>query len=121
MTKKYAQEEAYILAVISNENYSQQELTTEKEKLQFLYDTFIAEYGWHIKRYGMQKALCEWLQGLPSAINIAFYNHDIIALAKQWGSLPENATERQEDKIIDRYFVFMAVRILNLWHRHKIA
>src|SRR5581483_9836688 len=85
-------------------------LETDAEKLQFLRDTFIAEYGFNIKQVGEFKALTSWLQGLPSAISIAFYNHDILKLAQSFGSLPKNASMEQEDKILNNYFPFMAMR-----------
>lgn len=120
MTKAYNQENAYILEAIDGSGYDT-ELTTDKEKLKFLHDTFNAEYGWEVKRIGQHKALSGWLQGLPSSVNIAFYNCDILELAKKWGSLPADASEKQEDKILGNYWNFMAMRIISLWHKHGIA
>jgi len=90
------------------------------EKIQFLKDCFNSEYGWAIPRMGEQKAIHEWLQGLPSAVHIAFYNSDILKLAILWGSLPENATEKQEDKILDNYWNFMANKIGQLFHGYHV-
>ena len=120
--QRYAQEYAYILDCIDSSGYGGTDgealkLETDSQKLRFLRETFESEYGWNIKRVGEFKALTEWLQGLPSVCTIAFYNHDIIRLAKEWGSLPENATEAQEDKILEGYFRFMAMRILGLWDK----
>jgi len=109
----------YILDAIDPSGY---EVTAEKdvEKLLFLHDTFIAEYGWHVEQVGFYNALTGWLQGLPSSISIAFYNHDILELAVLWGSLPDNATEKQEDKILEKYWQFMAMRIQQLFRQYKI-
>lgn len=120
MTKQYAQENAYIMNAIDPEAYEVHR-ETDKEKLVFLFDTFQSEYGWRVKQVGLQTALMDWLQGLPRAINIAFYNHDILKLAKEWGSLPDNASEKQEDKILNNYWRFMSMRIISLWHKHGIA
>ena len=122
MVKSYKQENAYILQAITNEGYSPAELTTDKEKLQFLHDTFLSEKGWSIERDGLLVALNDWLAGLPSSINIAFYNHDILELAEKWGALPANANanDNQCYKITSNYFRFMAMRILSLWNKHGI-
>ena len=94
--------ENYILEAIDGGGYDQDTDTmTPRQKLDFLMQTFKAEYGWLVERKGQFHAMTEWLQGLPSAINIAFMNYDIIELAKGQGSLPLDATDRQEDKILD--------------------
>lgn len=121
MTQKYIQENKYILAAIDASGYDVAAPITDKEKLQFLYETFNSEYGFNIKRVGEFVAMQEWLMGLPSSINIEFQNYDIIQLAKKWGSLPENATEKQEDKLLANYWKFMAMRILSLFKKYKIA
>lgn len=120
MTKSYTQENTYIIESIDNSGYSENVLETDKDKLKFLRDTFLAEYGWNIKQDGELKALQNWLMGLPSAINIAFYNHDILQLAKQWQTLPADATEKQEDKVLANYWQFMAMRIISLWKKAGI-
>lgn len=91
---------------------------TDKEKAQFSYHRFKSEKGWHVERVGEFHAVVDWLQGL--ALNISFNNVDIIANAKKWGSLPENATESQEDKILEKYWLFMAMRLTGLWNKHKV-
>jgi len=93
------------------------ECKTDADKAHFLYERFMSEYGWRVKQVGEQKALIDWLQGL--AINIAFYNSDILMLAKQWGSLPVTATEKQEDAILENYWNYMAMRIVVLWNKYK--
>lgn len=76
--------------------------------------------GWNIKRKGYQAALAEYLQGLPSWVNIPFMNHDILLFAVEVGSLPENATEEQEDKILDNYWAFMANKLDQLFRGSRI-
>jgi hypothetical protein len=109
----------YILNAIDSDSYDIK-TTTAKEKLQFLADTFKSEYGFNIKRIGYQRAMAEWISGLPSSFNIDFENWKIIELAKEWGSLPKNPTERQEDKIIDNFFNFIAAKTIMLMRRNKI-
>jgi len=113
---------AYILEAIDNEGYDDaKELKTDKEKLQFLMNTFKSEYGWSIERYGMNKAFAEWIAGLPSSFNIDFENYKILELARAWGSLKAFATEAQEDKILLNWFNFVTVKTFQLFRKHKIA
>lgn len=109
----------YILNAIDSEGYDIK-TTTAKEKLQFLADTFKNEYGYNIKRIGYQRAMAEWISGLPSSFNIDFENWKILELAKEWGSLPKNPTEKQEDKILDNFFNFIAAKTIMLMRRNKV-
>jgi hypothetical protein len=110
----------YILNAIDTEAYEVQ-ANTEAEKLQFLADTFKKEYGHEVKRYGnYQGTLAQWFMGLPSVFNVDFENYRIIEIAKEWGSLPANATEKQEDKIISNWFNFIAAKTMQLMSKHNI-
>ena len=115
----------YMLDAINDDlkgNYNlDHEPTTDKERVQFVLDTFKSEYGWNIPRYGLHGAFKEWLMGLPTVIGIDFENYKIIEIAKKWGSLPVNATERQEDKIIKNWFNFIAVKFFQLCRKHKLV
>ncbi len=114
----------YILNAIDSSEYGGEELATEKEKLQFLFDTFKSEClpPDNFKRYWtVQNYFKEWIQGMPSCFNIAFYNYDIINLAKSWGSIPPNAAEKQEAKIINNYFNFITVKTFQLFRKYKIS
>lgn len=114
----------YMLDAINEDlkgNYNlETEPTTDQERVQFVLDTFKSEYGFNIPRYGLQGAFKEWLMGLPSVIHIDFENYKIIEIAKKWGSLPENPTERQEDKIIEGWFNFIAVKFFQLCLKLKV-
>ena len=111
----------YLISNIDWSGYDlEDELKTDKEKLQFVADTFRAEYGHAIGRYGYQRALAEWFMGLPSAINVEFRNYYIIELAKAWGSIPENATEKQEEKILNNWFIWMANKLMQLFRAYKV-
>jgi hypothetical protein len=113
----------YILDSIDGDGYGVQ-LTTDKKKIDFVYDTFSNEYSYtieHYKRAGISEArvFASYLAGLPSCINIEFRNYYILEMAKQWGSLPENATERQEEKILSNWFAFIATNFFQL--KNKLA
>lgn len=92
---------------------------TELEKIKLLKNSFYSEYGWAVNRMGLQNAIESWLRGLPSIITLPFANYEIIEIAKQWGSLPQNATEKQEDKILNNYWRLMAANIVKLFRKIK--
>jgi hypothetical protein len=75
------------------------------DKVITTYNIFKMEYGYNIERMGEKRAFCEWLQGLPSALTVPFYNHDILNRAYLHNVINANATEEQEDKFIDNYFM----------------
>jgi len=114
--------EDYVIDSISSEGYDEQP-KTKKEKLQFLYDTFKDEY-WNnnpsVQRLGETKAFEEWIKGLPSSYNIEFSNYDILKLAKRSGSLPENATEKQEDRVLENYWNFISVKTFQAFKKYDV-
>lgn len=61
-----------------------------------------------------QARFADWLMGLPSIIGIDFENYRIIEIAKEWGDLPINATEKQEDKIIGNWFNYISCKFFQL-------
>lgn len=115
--------ENYILDSISADGYDVPEPKTPKEKLQFLYDRFISEYwdnNQSVQRMGKQNAFKEWIQGLPSSFNIEFSNYNILQLAKRMGSLPQNATEKQEDRVLENYWNFMANKTFQAFRKYDV-
>lgn len=112
---------SYILSNIDETTYGIQfDNGKDKERLQFLYDTFKSEYGWSIARYGLQNAFREWIMGLPSVYTIDFENYKIIQLAIKWGSLPVTHTDAQAQKILDNWFNFVTVHTFKLFKKYKI-
>lgn len=111
---------AYILNSIDADGYDNDApMSTTKEKLAFLDKTFRAEYGWAISRMGYQNAMKEWAQGLPSAFNVAYLNYEIIKLAYEWGSLSTGASEKEEYKIVENWFNFIAAKTTMLINKNK--
>jgi hypothetical protein len=113
---------AYILNCIDGEAYERTP-ETDQQKLLFLATTFKSEYCYknNFKRYGtVQRIMAEWIMGLPSCFNVAFYNSDILEIAKTFGNLPETMTEKQEQKVIDGWFMFIAGKTLELMNKHGI-
>lgn len=96
---------------------------TEKEKLEFVAKCFQSEYlckNTLLRDKSYQNCIAQWFMGLPSVINIDFENYKIIEIAKKWGSIPENATEKQEDKIINNWFLFISAKFIQLLNKYHI-
>ena len=100
-------------------NLDGQEVKTDAQKIAFVYNTFKSEKGWHIDRVGEYQAFIDWLQGLPSCLNIDYENYKILELAKLWGSIPDNATEKQEDKILANWWNLIAVKFFQLVRKYN--
>lgn len=112
--------EKFILDSINAEEYGVV-ANTPKQKLQFVKNTFMAEKGnRRISQIGLKNALKEWLMGLPTAIDIPFTYISIIGLAKASGSLPQDATDSQEQRVIDNYWDYMSNQILRLFRKYKV-
>lgn len=106
----------YILDCIDGVEYKK-ELETDKEKINFLLETFESEFGWRVDQTSKHRAFEEWLSGLPSCFNIVFTYCDIIKLAKEQGTLPQDATEKQENNICEKYWRYMTMRVFELHRR----
>lgn len=120
LSKKYEQ---YILDCIDSSGHNV-DTKTDHEKVIFLWETFNKEYVYpeNIRRYGsLLGCFIEWLPGLPSCLNIEFENHKILQLAQKMGSLAPNATEKQKDRILENYWIFMAKKAFSLFRKHGIG
>lgn len=84
--------------------------TKLNNKFTQLYEVFLDEYGWAIKRYGQKKALIEWLQGLPSTIDIPYNYYDISNLLYALGF--DEVKEMEDDDLADFYYSIVAKTIL---------
>jgi hypothetical protein len=104
----------YIVESVDASGY-EKEPQTPREKMQFIYDTFVSEYGWHIEQVGLPKALASWLAGLPSSCNIEYRNHAILELGEKWGEIARNAGEARQDAYLNQWFANQAARIALLW------
>ena len=100
----------YILECVELDN-DEKELKTDQEKVKYIFDRFYSEFDWNVKRIGKQKAMTEWLQGL--ALNIEYWNDNIVPLSIKMGSIDENPSEKLQTKVIENYWSFMANVILS--------
>lgn len=117
-SRKYYLYERILLDSADSDGYDTQPLNTDKEKAQFIHDRFMSEYGWHFERNGnMQKSLVEWLQGL--ALDIPFYNHDIVLLRMEFEGVKE-LSDKEQGKTLDSYWGFMAMRLIGIFKHFNI-
>ena len=100
----------YILSTIETDT-NDQPITTEREKINYIFNRFHSEYDWNIKRIGKQKALAEWLSGL--ALDLPYYYQDIVELAVDMGSIEPNPSDKVRERIEQGYWDFMANIILS--------
>jgi len=95
---------------------------TVENKLIFLSKTIREEafYPNNIKKFGgnKQAIIADHLMGLPSYLNIPFYNEDIIELLRSWGY--ELKTDASMDRVLENYFGGVAMIILAAFKKYKI-
>ena len=104
---------SYVVTVIDFEG-------TDAEKLKFFFDTLQSEYGHEVSRLGMQRAISEYLRGLPSSINHAFMNHEIIDLLSEWGYIHFHTTAAQEEWELDQYWTRLAGSLVIQARKHGV-
>ena len=105
----------YILKCIE-EDFNGNELTTPVAKVKFIYERFISEVGWNIDRVGEMRAMVDWLADL--ALDIPFTYADITQLARHINC--RTYTDKEEEKICENYFPFMANLILQMFKTYKV-
>jgi len=108
----------YLLESIDFNGYDLPTPKTNKEKINTFFDVFKSEHGWNIKRVGEWRALSEWLSGLPSVIDIPFDNYSIMQLAIKAGSIKDDASDKEKEKLLANYWDFMANKLIVLRNGH---
>lgn len=115
-SKKYLNNiQSYILDSIDSEGY---EIKTETptEKLEFLFDCFEVEFNYknnQLRYPNFQNRFANWLQGLPSVINLPYQEYEILELSKNLLEV-DTLSEKLENQIIKNYWSFMAYHIIKL-------
>ena len=116
-TKYKPRYETYILEHIT-EDFDGNSLTTDAQRIAFLFKRFRNEYSWRIEQTGKRQAMIDWLQGL--AIPFACYNGEIIDLAIQFGSIDPDPSPQLIDRVLENYWSFMANIILGMEDRANV-
>lgn len=82
---------------------------------------YLSEYGHEVERSkNYQQTFASYLMGLPSCVSMPFANWEILQLAVAWGSLPADATEKQDEKILENYWSFMAMQYGKEARKHGV-
>ena len=97
----------HIIGLVDLEPYNIESETPLNEVL----NIFRSEYGFMINRIGLKKSIVQWLQGLPSCINIPFTYFDIINLMYATDMI--NNKNVCECETSDKYFNCIAEIIMN--------
>jgi hypothetical protein len=100
----------YILSTIEEDGEGKP-LTSDKEKINYIFDRFNSEYGFMVERVGKQKAISEWLSGL--ALDLPFYYNEIVDLAVKMGSIDPNPNDKVRERVEQGYWDFMANIIMS--------
>ena len=100
----------YILSTIEEDGEGKP-LTSDKEKINYIFDRFNSEYGFMVERVGKQKAISEWLSGL--ALDLPFYYNEIVDLAVEMGSIDPNPNDKLRERVEQGYWDFMANIIMS--------
>tara|TARA_R110000782_G_scaffold58922_1_gene122628 strand:+ start:1780 stop:2151 length:372 start_codon:yes stop_codon:yes gene_type:complete len=115
-SKKYLNNiQTYILDSIDGEGYDIK-TETPTEKIQFLFDCFEVEFNYKnnkLRYPNLQDRFANWLQGLPSAIDLPYQEFKILQLSKILFEV-YTLTEKQKETIINNYWSFMAFHIIKL-------
>jgi hypothetical protein len=112
----------YIISCINGEGYNV-ELTNDKEKVLFLWETFKKEYCYpeNIHYYGsIQNVFVNWCMGLPSSFNVLFTNNDILNLGKEWDLILESDSESKKDKFVASYWARLYSSFLQVARKNKV-
>ena len=87
-------------------------------KIDYLFTRINDEYGWKIQQEGKQKAIAEWLAGLP--LNIPYIHDDIVNLAVKMCSIDKNPSNKLQNRVVKNYFNFMANMLLSIKPNERI-
>ena len=95
-----------------DENLEGEPITLESSKVWYGRERFASEYSWRVKQVGKVQAMTDWLQGL--ALNVPYYNHEILENAKEAGIFHGEGREGAEDEFLDLYWRRLALACIRL-------
>ena len=112
LNKRYGVQFEYLFDCIDTEQIGED--ATDKEKINFVFKTFEDEYGnpYNKRIYPNEcERLAQYLRGLPSCVNVAFVNYDIIQIGKSWGLCK---TSKAEANFVENWFDVCAFRLIQM-------
>jgi hypothetical protein len=107
--------EMYFKYILESINFEDFDPKNDKEKMELFWVDFDqrANFENNKKRIpNLQDRIADFLRGIP--YNFKFANHEILEMAVNQRSLPENYTEKQADRILENYWNFTALKIMQL-------
>ena len=112
-----SQPKKYLINAITWDGYDiDLEDASIERKINFFYRTFKSEYGWMLKRKSLARTLTEYFQGLPSCMDIAFSNNDILQVYSDW--MTELNNEQDEDRAIEDWFKMLGSEMAILLRKY---
>lgn len=114
---------SYVLdSIDESSTASDLDLTFEddRSRIKFFLEQFNEEYNYDYNKQSypsLRLRISEYLQGLPSSINIHYTYYDIIRLTKEWEGYK---SENKEEYFCNNWFKILATCILQLAARYKI-
>lgn len=90
--------------IIDNVDFDDYNIEKSKNPLKTGLKIFMSEYDHEIKRYGMKRAFIEYLQGLPSWINIPYSYYDMGNLLYSLGYDEVRDRNMEDDEIAELYY-----------------
>lgn len=114
----------FILSTIEKEELEERGLPdTEAGKIDYLISRLESETGQEVLGRNLilvsLDVIEQWLSGL--SLDIPFEYWEILELAEACGSCRYEMTERQQEKIVDNYFNFMANQVAHMINQHKFS
>lgn len=92
---------------------------TQANRASHIWERFDSEYNYSQNRArypSTQARVASWLSGLPLHIDYTYC--DIITRAEQWHDC--TLTDKQRDMVCERWFDFLAMKMLQMWQLYGI-
>lgn len=110
-----------ILFLLDSINIEEKKDATNKEKINFFFDCYDREFNheYNKRRYiNEQERLKNYLQGLPSCINIPFYNWDILELYKELNGI-KTISSKKEESVLKYYWNKIAFTLIQIKRKEE--
>jgi hypothetical protein len=86
---------------------------TLDRKIEHIKTEFFASMGWQVKRDGLLSALEAWVRGMPSQLDIKFYNGDVLELMQSY------RFDKPSDTLVDDYWKALPIVLSELFKDNR--
>jgi hypothetical protein len=110
-----------IIFLLDSIEIEENENATDKEKINYFFDCYDREFNHdYNKRYypNEQERLKNYLQGLPSFINIPYYDWDILELYKELNGI-KTLSSKKEESVLKYYWDKIAFTLIQLKRKYN--